>query len=572
MKTNLYGKLCGAVDDLRMSAVRNPVELLLILYAVVGVALAYHDVECEWLMRSMILIPFVFTLAYILNTLRVPRIAYLLSWVIIVPLSFIGAVKEWPETSQYWISVGILCPLAILASLRRRDNNAFTDSILAYAASFGVAFAFALTIHLLILAIFGSTAYIFDIKLPDALWFYATLVTYGIVAPAMFLSLQHRLLCRSFSAGRTVTALVNYVITPALLVYTAILYLYAARILVTWELPKGGIAYMVFAFTIISVAVGAIQYTLEKRFYDKYFKYYSLIAIPALILFWTGVAHRIVEYGLSEPRVYLLVCGVVMTLTLALLPSRRAGRYIYIAAIAFVLFAAVSWIPPISAERIAMESQCRRIRKAATEAHVLAPDGRLITGNRSEADTTYKVQHRRIYESLRYIEKDSACIARFGIKDAGEYLVGLSEHTGGYADAYSVKVYEDNRAAKDASFYFYASRGAGSDKAPYDITGFERLYAAPATDIYYDGETITIEAEGLNTKISCSDMLEKQLARFGRTKEDITRREELEPYTSTLLEYRTDSMLVIFDNISIERSAEKGLHVTDASVAAVLTR
>lgn len=240
-------------------------------------------------MHGMILAPFVFTLAYILNTLRCPRMAYLLSWVIIIPLSFIGGLEEWIETSQYWISAGILCPLAVLISLRRRDNGDFTDAIIAYAASFGVAFVFALTIHLLVMAIFGSTAYIFDLKVPEALWFYVTLVAYGIVAPVMFLSLQHRLLGRSFRIGRTVTALVNYVIMPAVLIYTVILYLYAAKITVMWELPKGGIAYMVFAFTIITVAVGAIQYTLERRLYDKYFKYFSFIAIPALILFWTGV-------------------------------------------------------------------------------------------------------------------------------------------------------------------------------------------------------------------------------------------------------------------------------------------
>ena len=342
MKRNLYGKLCGVADDLRMSVVRYPVELLIILYAVVGTALAYHGVKCEWYMHGMILAPFVFTLAYILNTLRCPRMAYLLSWVIIIPLSFIGGLEEWIETSQYWISAGILCPLAVLISLRRRDNGDFTDAIIAYAASFGVAFVFALTIHLLVMAIFGSTAYIFDLKVPEALWFYVTLVAYGIVAPVMFLSLQHRLLGRSFRIGRTVTALVNYVIMPAVLIYTVILYLYAAKITVMWELPKGGIAYMVFAFTIITVAVGAIQYTLERRLYDKYFKYFSFIAIPALILFWTGVVRRIGEYGLSEPRVYLVVCGAIMTLTLALLPSRRAGRYVNVAIISFVLFAAVA--------------------------------------------------------------------------------------------------------------------------------------------------------------------------------------------------------------------------------------
>lgn len=570
MKRNLYGKLCGVADDLRMSVVRYPVELLIILYAVVGTALAYHGVKCEWYMHGMILAPFVFTLAYILNTLRCPRMAYLLSWVIIIPLSFIGGLEEWIETSQYWISAGILCPLAVLISLRRRDNGDFTDAIIAYAASFGVAFVFALTIHLLVMAIFGSTAYIFDLKVPEALWFYVTLVAYGIVAPVMFLSLQHRLLGRSFRIGRTVTALVNYVIMPAVLIYTVILYLYAAKITVMWELPKGGIAYMVFAFTIITVAVGAIQYTLERRLYDKYFKYFSFIAIPALILFWTGVVRRIGEYGLSEPRVYLVVCGAIMTLTLALLPSRRAGRYVNVAIISFVLFAAVAWIPFLSAEKLAMDSQCRRIRMAAAEANVLSEDGKLIIGNGSAVDTVYRKQHRQIYESLRYIEKDSARIAVFGIRQAEEYRDGLSAVTAGYADAYSVEAYE--QTISDNCFYFYASRAAQSGSRACDIAEFKRLYVSPAITISADGETMTVEADGLHVELQCNDLLEAMLANAGCTREDITCRGDLEQIESELLEYRTDSILVLFDNISIEKNDEQGLHINNAAATAVLAR
>lgn len=570
MKRNLYGKLCGVADDLRMSVVRYPVELLIILYAVVGTALAYHGVKCEWYMHGMILAPFVFTLAYILNTLRCPRMAYLLSWVIIIPLSFIGGLEEWIETSQYWISAGILCPLAVLISLRRRDNGDFTDAIIAYAASFGVAFVFALTIHLLVMAIFGSTAYIFDLKVPEALWFYVTLVAYGIVAPVMFLSLQHRLLGRSFRIGRTVTALVNYVIMPAVLIYTVILYLYAAKITVMWELPKGGIAYMVFAFTIITVAVGAIQYTLERRLYDKYFKYFSFIAIPALILFWTGVVRRIGEYGLSEPRVYLVVCGAIMTLTLALLPSRRAGRYVNVAIISFVLFAAVAWIPFLSAEKLAMDSQCRRIRMAAAEANVLSEDGKLIIGNGSAADTVYRKQHRQIYESLRYIEKDSARIAVFGIRQAEDYRDGLSAVTAGYADAYSVEAYE--QTISDSCFYFYASRAAQSGSRACDIAEFKRLYASPSITISADGETMTVEADGLHVELQCNDLLEAMLANTGCTREDITCRGDLEQIESELLEYRTDSILMLFDNISIEKNDEQGLHINNAAATAVLAR
>lgn len=77
MKKNLYGKLCGVADDLRMSVVRYPVELLIILYAVVGTALAYHGVKCEWYMHGMILAPFVFTLAYILTRCAAPRMAFI---------------------------------------------------------------------------------------------------------------------------------------------------------------------------------------------------------------------------------------------------------------------------------------------------------------------------------------------------------------------------------------------------------------------------------------------------------------------------------------------------------------
>ena len=570
MKRNLYGKLCGVADDLRMSVVRYPVELLIILYAVVGTALAYHGDKCEWYMHGMILAPFVFTLAYILNTLRCPRMAYLLSWVIIIPLSFIGGLEEWIETSQYWISAGILCPLAVLISLRRRDNGDFTDAIIAYAASFGVAFVFALTIHLLVMAIFGSTAYIFDLKVPEALWFYVTLVAYGIVAPVMFLSLQHRLLGRSFRIGRTVTALVNYVIMPAVLIYTVILYLYAAKITAMWELPKGGIAYMVFAFTIITVAVGAIQYTLERRLYDKYFKYFSFIAIPALILFWTGVVRRIGEYGLSEPRVYLVVCGAIMTLTLALLPSRRAGRYVNVAIISFILFAAVAWIPFLSAEKLAMDSQCRRIRMAAADANVLSEDGKLIIGNGSAADTVYRKQHRQIYESLRYIEKDSARIAVFGIRQAEDYRDGLSAVTAGYADAYSVEAYE--QTISDNCFYFYASRAAQSGSRACDIAEFKRLYVSPAITISADGETMTVEADGLHVELQCNDLLEAMLANAGCTREDITCRGDLEQIESELLEYRTDSILVLFDNISIEKNDEQGLHINNAAATAVLAR
>ena len=124
--------------------------------------------------------------------------------------------------------------------------------------------------------------------------------------------------------------LLNYIVTPALLIYAAILYLYMAKILVTWTLPEGGVAYLVFGFTLFALAVQALQPLLQKRMYDWFFDRFSLISLPTQVLFWIGVLRRTGEYGLTEPRVYLLVSGGLMTLCVVLFLARRTGRYFYV--------------------------------------------------------------------------------------------------------------------------------------------------------------------------------------------------------------------------------------------------
>ena len=124
----------------------------------------------------------------------------------------------------------------------------------------------------------------------------------------------------------------------------------------------------------------------------------------------------------------------------------------------------------------------------------------------------------------------------------------------------------------DNCFYFYASRAAQSGSRACDIAEFKRLYASPAITISADCETMTVEADGLHVELQCNDLLEAMLANAGCTREDITCRGDLEQIESELLEYRTDSILVLFDNISIEKNDEQGLHINNAAATAVLAR
>ena len=176
---------------------------------------------------------------------------------------------------------------------------------------------------------------------------------------------------------RILDVLLNYIVTPALLIYTAILCLYMVKILVTWSLPEGGVAYLVFGFTLLALGVKALQPLLQKRMYDWFFDRFSLVSLPTQLLFWIGVLRRTNEYGLTEPRVYLLVCGGLMTLCVLLFLSRRTGRYLYVGLAGFVCFAALAYLPVLEPQRIATGSQVRRAVRVAKQLNMLDGEGRL---------------------------------------------------------------------------------------------------------------------------------------------------------------------------------------------------
>ncbi|MFQ8803975.1 MAG: DUF4153 domain-containing protein [Alistipes indistinctus] len=161
-------------------------------------------------------------------------------------------------------------------------------------------------------------------------------------------------------SSKLLDTLLNWVLSPAVLAYTVLLYLYFAKIVATWSLPRGRIAYLVFGFTLIAVAAQAGQTLLNKRYYDWFYNRFSLISLPALAMFWVGVGCRWSDYGLTENRVYLIACGLIMTACMGLFLSRRIGRYLYVTLTAIVILALFTYIPGLTPRDIERWSQSGR--------------------------------------------------------------------------------------------------------------------------------------------------------------------------------------------------------------------
>lgn len=194
----------------------------------------------------------------------------------------------------------------------------------------------------------------------DWLIYYPAVFALMVVTPVICC-----LLVDSESAPKTriVPVLVDYVLTPALVIYAAILYIYIAGIVGRWQLPDGGVAYMVGTFTALALLGAMLREAPEKWHFNWFYRYFHFIDIPPLVLLWTGVIRRVGEYGLTEARFVLIIASMLLTAFVAMLSWKRIRdfRLMTVAVpVAAVLF---TWIPGISAADWGRRSQEARAGK-----------------------------------------------------------------------------------------------------------------------------------------------------------------------------------------------------------------
>jgi hypothetical protein len=137
---------------------------------------------------------------------------------------------------------------------------------------------------------------------------------------------------------------VRFVLFPLLLVYILTLYVYAAKILFTWQLPNGSVSWPVSIMMALLVA-GIIllfpsTYHPEKRFDNLMLRWLPVAVLPLLALMTVAIGRRLSDYGVSVARLYVLAfnlwCYAVCILML-IAKTRRRILTIGISSFALVL-------------------------------------------------------------------------------------------------------------------------------------------------------------------------------------------------------------------------------------------
>lgn len=155
---------------------------------------------------------------------------------------------------------------------------------------------------------------------------------------------------------------VNWVLTPLLLIYTAILYAYFLKIAIMQDMPRGQLSYMVMGFGGVGVATYLMAWPMRENGLAAV-KLFNKIFFPALVLpvimqvfaLWM----RVDQYGVTEQR-YLVGMSALWLGAIALWYSFKAPplKSMLWLLIGLVL---VSAFGPLNAPRIAVQSQIARL-------------------------------------------------------------------------------------------------------------------------------------------------------------------------------------------------------------------
>lgn len=232
-----------------------------------------------------------------------------------------------------------------------RDNGKFTRSAIAKSVNLLLAGVLSGAAILAMIAVYASFVYIFDCAENHKIFLLITDLGMYAFFPFLFLLFEYRERYE-ITGNRFSEILFNAILTPAIVLFGVILYVYFAKIVILWELPEGGISATAIAFLAGGIFVKACRLALNKRVWNWFFDYFSFIALPALGMLWVAVMYRVMEYGLTDKRVYLLVSVVVLTVWIFAQLFKRTNVYHYLTIFTISLFMIFTYVPIINANAI----------------------------------------------------------------------------------------------------------------------------------------------------------------------------------------------------------------------------
>ena len=452
---------------------------------------------------------------------KVNRWIYYASFFLFLPLMALD-LNSFFWTYGFFFTY-VLAGILLLTGTRSLDNRPFAAHVLHVVTQlfFGIVITWVLTMA--VLAIVASFLYIFGIDEPAHLYEHLLQFIWFVISPQVCCTLIRRDEDKVEEPAKVLRLILNFILSPAIIIYTVILYTYFIKIVFEWDLPKGGVAWMVMGFITATLVGRLVQDVLNQRYFDWFYRYFTWIAIPPLIMYWVGSIYRIRLYSFTESRFYLMVAGALMTLFVIMLlwhHSRRFQLMAIISGLAIILF---TYIPGISAKSIGLVCQKHRLAQVIDELQLMDPEtGKLrkdLDVDRICTDSLLCEKYTDASSMIDYVRKE----------------VGREEFTAQYGE-WNYTLYSFNYSKDDSSI----RRNTYRRTTPLSIEGYFLLMASNRYFLRFSDGVVSLE----DTSQDSTVVLEYPIA-------DRWSDSALIHTPEQLLVYENDSLMLVLDHLDM---------------------
>lgn len=349
---------------------------------------------------------------------------YRFSWIVpLVALAIIGMTNDSAEfylTSPKFWGANFIALLVLLGFPFEKNNQGFTYRNFTNLFHIGLATAVWLLVFGLVAAILFTITTLFNVEFSYSFYshFYTSL---GIFTqPLFFLVFQQRQAKSEMTLNRIFEILVNFVLAPALMIFTVLLYAYVVQIIFEGVLPKGMLANITLPYLLGGLGVYALRSICAKARWETFFKFYPYLAIVPIVLLWLAIDRRISAYAWTEQRIYLVALATAITIAYAILIVPKARQYRLISGVVMVAIFAMTWV--VKPKEIAYQSQTERFEHLLTKLNLSDGQGKI----RDDVDFVERLENMPKSELKDWKELDSV----------SDYLLYSIELDSSVEDAY----------------------------------------------------------------------------------------------------------------------------------------
>lgn len=162
-----------------------------------------------------------------------------------------------------------------------------------------------------------------------------------------------------------ISSILHYLFIPLLGLYLLVLYIYCAKILLSWQLPDGAVATLVSilmaGMIIVLMLIYPSQYQEGHKIDKILIHWFPVLVLPLLLLMTVGVIRRFSDYGISVLRLYIAAFNLWCYGVCLWIAARRLKRFNWIIA-SFAIIVLLVSVGPQSFANITLYSMKNSIK------------------------------------------------------------------------------------------------------------------------------------------------------------------------------------------------------------------